>query len=41
MRNIMGTVLLDQAQFKSLFPGARVEFERFFLLPKSMIAFGG
>lgn len=41
MRNIMGTVLLDEAQFKSLFPNARVEFERVFLLPKSMIAFGG
>lgn len=41
MRNIMGTVLLDEVQFTSLFPDGRLTYERLALLPKSMIAMRG
>ncbi len=38
MRHVDGTELLDLRRFRWLFPDARLYFERFLLLPKSMIA---
>lgn len=38
MRDLEGTVLLDWSQMKTLFPDGRIRAERFFGLPKSMIA---
>jgi hypothetical protein len=38
MQLVEGVVLLDRRQFRFLFPQSRHRFERFLLLPKSMIA---
>ena len=38
MHDLEGTVLLDWSQMRALFPDGRLRVERFFGLPKSMIA---
>ena len=38
MEMVEFAVIIDATQFRSLFPDAEITFERFALLPKSLIA---